>query len=55
MLGRRLEDARILRSEWIGGPFFAHSVKLAGEAELDEQLLGWLAEAYELKGRESPP
>lgn len=49
--GRRLEDARVVRAEWVGGRFHAHSVKLTGEAELDDQLLGWLAEAYELKGR----
>ena len=51
VLDRQLGDPRILRREWVGGPFYAHSVKLASEAELDGQLLGWLAEAYELKGR----
>ena len=55
MLGRRLEDARIVRAERVGSRFHAHSVKLTREAELDDQLLRWLAEAYELKGRPHSP
>ena len=54
LLGRRLEHPRVLRAEWVGGRVYAHSVKLAREEDLDE-LLGWLAEAYELKGRPLPP
>jgi hypothetical protein len=48
VLGRKLADRRILRSEWVGGSKYAHSVRLTSPGEVDAQLLGWLREAYEL-------
>jgi hypothetical protein len=48
VLERKLSDPRILRAEWVGGTKYGHSVKVTSAEELDEQLLGWLKEAYGL-------
>ena len=50
LLGRQLDDPRILRTERLGPALVGHSVAVRSPANVDEQLLGWLAEAYALKG-----
>jgi hypothetical protein len=51
VLERKVTGPRVLRSEWVGGSKYAHSVKLTSPAELDAQLLAWLKEAYDLAAR----
>ena len=51
VLGRRLDDPRLTRAEQLGPSLYGYRVKVRRADDLDEQLLGWLAEAYALKGR----
>jgi len=46
---RRLDSPRIVRYELLNLPWIGHSVKLASPAGIDDELVPWLAEAYELK------
>ncbi len=48
VLARKLADRRILRAEWVGGPKYAHTIRVDSSQDLDEQLLAWLKEAYGL-------
>jgi uncharacterized C2H2 Zn-finger protein len=47
VLRRKVEDARIIRHEWVGGDRWGHQVKLISSDDIDDQTLGWLKEAYE--------
>jgi hypothetical protein len=47
MLPRPLDDARVSRRERIAAQRFAHVVKLTDVREVDDQLRGWLSEAYD--------
>jgi hypothetical protein len=47
MLSRPLDDARVSRRERIAAQRYAHVVKLTDAREVDDQLRGWLTEAYE--------
>lgn len=47
LLRRKVEDSRIIRHEWAGGDRWGHQVRLTGPNDIDDQLLGWLKEAYE--------
>ncbi len=49
ILDRTLEDPRITRSEHVGKNIYAHYAKVSAKRNLDDQLLGWLAEAYRLR------
>jgi hypothetical protein len=51
VLRRKVEDARIIHHEWAGGDRWGHSVRLINPNEIDDQLLGWLKEAYEEASR----
>lgn len=51
LLSRRLDDRRILRTEKLTSSPFSHRVIVREAAEIDDQLLGWLADAYDFKGR----
>jgi uncharacterized C2H2 Zn-finger protein len=51
ILRRKVEDARIIRHEWVGGDRWGHSVRLINPKDIDDQLLGWLKEAYEQAAR----
>lgn len=44
----RIEDHRIVHIERLGPRKFAHSVVLESVADLDDVVMGWLAEAYRL-------
>jgi hypothetical protein len=48
VLERKVSDPRILKSEWVGGSKYGHSVKVTLPQEIDAQLLNWLKEAYDL-------
>jgi hypothetical protein len=45
---RPLESARVHKSEQASARRFHHEVKLTSPAEVDDELLGWLKEAYAL-------
>lgn len=49
VLGRKLDDPRIVRTERLSPTLHGHTVKVKSREDVDEQLLGWLAEAYELR------
>jgi uncharacterized C2H2 Zn-finger protein len=51
VLRRKVEDTRIIRHEWAGGDHWGHSVRLINLKDIDDQLLGWLKEAYEQAAR----
>ena len=44
---RQLTSQRIIGTEWLGGDKYGYSVKLTGEADIDDELIGWLKEAYD--------
>ena len=44
----RREDPRVSRIETTGVGRFVHLIKLTSPEEVDEQVRGWLAEAYDL-------
>jgi len=43
-----IQSARIARAEQVSKSCWHPDVKLAGSQEIDEELLGWLRQAYEL-------
>ena len=43
-----IQSGRIARDEQVGKSRWHFDVKLAGSQEIDEELLGWLRQAYEL-------
>jgi hypothetical protein len=45
---RKLKSKRILKGEQLSAKRYHHELKLESPAELDEELRGWLQEAYEL-------
>ena len=47
-LPRRIDHARIIRSEAISPQEYVHDVRVTSSDELDEQLQNWLCEAYAL-------
>ena len=49
ILERELDDPRIVRTEPLGPSKRAYSVRVDAPTDLDEQLVGWLAEAYALR------
>jgi hypothetical protein len=51
VLHRKVEDDRITRHEWVGGDKWGHQVRLSNPNDIDDQLLGWLREAYEEAAR----
>ena len=51
VLSRRLDHPRVLRTEQVTPALFGHRVKIRSAEEIDDELLGWLAEAYAFKGR----
>jgi hypothetical protein len=50
VLGHRLESPRVVKAEQVSKSRYHNEVKVGSEAELDEELLGWIREAYALKG-----
>jgi hypothetical protein len=46
-LARQLSDPRVRRAERLSPRKFVHHVQLASVAEIDDELVGWLQEAYE--------
>jgi hypothetical protein len=44
----KIDDPRITRVQQLSARRFEHTVKLAQEGDVDEQLLTWLKDAYEL-------
>jgi hypothetical protein len=49
ILERELDDPRMVRTEPLGPSKRAYSVRVDAPTDLDEQLVGWLAEAYALR------
>lgn len=47
LLSRRLDSPRILRTVALSARRTAHVVAIDGPAALDDELRGWLAEAYD--------
>jgi hypothetical protein len=47
VLARKLADPRILKTEWVGGSKYLHSVRVDSSRDLDGPLLAWLKEAYD--------
>ncbi len=43
-----IDNARIIRQQQLSERRFEHTVKIESEADIDEQLLLWLREAYTL-------
>jgi hypothetical protein len=50
MLDRPLDGPRISRTERAGAGRYAYMVKLTAVAQVDDELCGWLEEAYEDAG-----
>lgn len=48
-LNYKLTGPRIIRFEQASANRFHHTVKIASVQDIDEELLSWLKEAYELK------
>jgi hypothetical protein len=48
VLARRLDSARFRRVETYSPRNILHAFRLTGPGEVDEELAGWLAEAYEV-------
>jgi hypothetical protein len=49
ILPRRMDSSRIVRHETYGRPTpVGHYLKVQASSELDDELAGWVAEAYEL-------
>ncbi len=44
----KIDDPRITRTQQLSARRFEHTVKLESESDVDEQLLKWLRDAYEL-------
>ncbi|MEP7284205.1 MAG: DUF5655 domain-containing protein [Chloroflexota bacterium] len=44
----KIDAPRITRTQQLSARRFEHTVKLASESDVDEQLLTWLKDAYEL-------
>lgn len=44
----KIEDPRITRVQQLSARRFEHTVKLERESDVDDQLLTWLKDAYEL-------
>jgi hypothetical protein len=49
-LTKKIDDARIVKVEQLSARRFKHTVKLQAVSDIDEQLLEWLKDAYELAG-----
>jgi hypothetical protein len=45
---RKLNSSRIHRSEQVSAHRFHHELKLSSAAEVDQELMDWLKEAYEM-------
>jgi hypothetical protein len=48
---RRLESPRIHKSEQTSAKRFHHEIKLASPGDIDQELIGWLKDAYSLSGK----
>ncbi len=44
----KIDDPRITRTQQLSARRFEHTVRLEKESDVDEQLLKWLKDAYEL-------
>ena len=50
---RKLTSPRIHKSEQVSAKRFHHEVKLTSPSDVDDELAGWLKEAYELSAKVS--
>ena len=50
---RKLTSPRIYKSEQVSAKRFHHEVKLTSPSDVDDELAGWLKEAYELSAKVS--
>ena len=48
---RKLTSPRIHKSEQVSAKRFHHEVKLTSPSDVDDELAGWLKEAYELSAK----
>ena len=55
ILPRPLEDERVTRRERISAGRYAQVVRLADSSDVDDQVLGWLTEAYAAAGATTRP
>lgn len=49
-LTQKIDDPRIVKVEQLSARRFKHTVKIKAVSDVDQQLLDWLKEAYELAG-----
>jgi Domain of unknown function (DUF5655) len=49
---RKLTSPRIHKSEQVSAGRFHHEVKLRSQADVDNELIGWLREAYKLSSNQ---
>ena len=47
LLTKRLDNKRVFRIENVGENRYGHHVKLTGKDDINEELLGWLKQAYD--------
>jgi len=55
VLARRLESPRFHRIDLITARCFVHHLRVSSEAELDDEVRGWLAESYEVGEQRARP
>ncbi len=48
VLTRPVESARLTRVEYVSPYYYVHRLRLAAPSDIDDELRGWLAEAYEV-------
>jgi hypothetical protein len=48
VLTRPIESARLTRVEYVPPYYYVHRLRLARPSDIDDELRGWLAEAYEV-------
>jgi len=51
VLGRRVDSPRVLTASQTSANRYAHAVRAASPEDIDEELLAWLREAWELEER----
>jgi uncharacterized protein DUF5655 len=53
MLPRALRDARIYKRQQLGPRRYSHHIRMASPADVDEKIVNWLRESYQLVAHSS--